>query len=295
LTYGLGLDFLMNNPDLDKLPIEEYSKRVRQNGGYLAQAHPYRSKTNKMLYPIDPHLLDGLEVFNAARFYKGHDRENESAAVYANFHKLPMQAGSDSHKDERPFYSGVELEQKAANVHDIIDAIKQRRVKLVLPAGYKMPAADNTDAGGADMMIQIFSDCHNAQTAVEGLRNYLAGNRGLDVRIADMDDERKEDLMVRNTKKIIIGHHSSFKSRMRSIGAKYDRFGMKYGFDGHLCVLQASKSELKESAADWHQFDTEYFRKYEKFPESDHLRKSQFEFLVDEFIENGLDGFLREG
>jgi hypothetical protein len=293
LTYGLGIDFLLNNPDLDKLPIEEYSKRVRENGGYLAQAHPYRNKNGRMLYPIDPYLLDGIEVFNAARYYKGHDKENENAVAYANFHKLPMQSGSDSHKDDRPFYSGIEMEKRAESVHDIINAIKAKEVKLIIPEGYSLEINDKTSISSSGIMIQILSDCHHAKAAVDKLRNYLANSKGLDVIVADIKDERKDDLMVRNTKKIIIGHHPSTKSRLRTVGLKYDQLGMKYGFNEHLCVLQASKSELKTVSSNMQLFKFNYHQEFGEYPSLEHVRADQFDFMMKHFIENDLAEFIK--
>ena len=44
LTYGLDMDFLRKNENINRMSIEEYSKLVRGNGGYIAQAHPYMVK-----------------------------------------------------------------------------------------------------------------------------------------------------------------------------------------------------------------------------------------------------------
>ena len=59
LTYGLDIDFLLSNKDIDEMPIEAYSALVRANGGYIAQAHPYRRLfMGESEVPIAPHLLD---------------------------------------------------------------------------------------------------------------------------------------------------------------------------------------------------------------------------------------------
>jgi len=135
LTYGLDLDFLISHPGLDKLIIEKYSAIVRENGGYLAQAHPYRSEYYiEHNYPTAPHLLDGVEVFNSMDY----EQSNEKALAFAEKHGLAMQAGTDSHntgnrrhRGGTVHYSGVALKKRAQTIHDLIDAIKTKNIRLI--------------------------------------------------------------------------------------------------------------------------------------------------------------------
>ena len=128
LTYGLGFDFLLENPDLDNMGIEEYSALVRENGGYLAQAHPYRDAYYiDHSFPVAHHLIDGVEVYNS---YDS-DYINNKALAFAIKYDLPMQSGTDSHGRGDIFFSGIILPEKAKSIHDIINAIKIREVKLV--------------------------------------------------------------------------------------------------------------------------------------------------------------------
>ncbi|MDR0293751.1 MAG: PHP domain-containing protein [Oscillospiraceae bacterium] len=130
LTYGLSLDFLLAHPDMDKLPIRQYSGLVRSAGGYLAQAHPFRT-ANWIRNPgaVAPDLMDGVEVYNAGI----PDEANTKAFDFARLHGLPVQAGSDSHHEILPFSSGIALPKKAESIADIIDAIKTNRAELILP------------------------------------------------------------------------------------------------------------------------------------------------------------------
>jgi len=128
LTYGLDLEFLIANPDFDKLDFEEYSALVRRSGGYLAQAHPFRDAYYiEHNYPVAPHLIDGVEVINSvcAR------RENEKALAFAKAHDLPMQAGTDSHMSSGYKYTGIKLRERAGSIHDIIEAIVSKNVTLI--------------------------------------------------------------------------------------------------------------------------------------------------------------------
>jgi len=128
LTYGLGIEFLLAHPNMDKFGIEQYSALVRENGGYLAQAHPYRDRFYiEHNYPVAPHLIDGVEVYNSL------DREsaNTKAFEFAQKNNLPMQAGSDSHDRHNAPYTGIVLPQKAETIHDIIKQIKAREAKIL--------------------------------------------------------------------------------------------------------------------------------------------------------------------
>jgi len=130
LTYGLDWDFLINHPDLHKLDIQEYSTLVRENGGFLAQAHPYRDAAYiQHKLPVDPQYVDAIEVYNLTDA----NSTNKKALTFAEKHNLPGQAGSDSHGAHAHFTSGITLNQRAKNIHDIINAIKNREVEFILP------------------------------------------------------------------------------------------------------------------------------------------------------------------
>jgi predicted metal-dependent phosphoesterase TrpH len=127
LTYGLDMEFLLANPYMDELGIERYSALIRKNGGYLAQAHPYRDEYYiEHNYPVEPHLIDGVEVYNSMDTKKA----NSLAFEFALKNDLPMQSGTDSHGRGTPLYRGIALQKRAKNINDIIEAIKSREAKL---------------------------------------------------------------------------------------------------------------------------------------------------------------------
>ena len=130
LTYGLDMEFLLARPGIDSLPIEDYSGLVRACGGFIVQAHPFRSAYYiKNQFPVAPSLLDGVEVYNASM----PPDVNDKALTFATRHGLPMQAGSDSHNVDLRFASGVALEKKAESIFDIINAVKTGAARLILP------------------------------------------------------------------------------------------------------------------------------------------------------------------
>jgi len=128
LTYGLDLNFLLAHPNFDTLPIEEYSALVRNCGGYLAQAHPYRDAYYiKNKFPVESYLIDAIEVYNSMDT----DSSNNKAYEFAKRNNLPVQAGSDSHHTRHARYSGIKLADKAKDIFDIIDAILAGKVTLI--------------------------------------------------------------------------------------------------------------------------------------------------------------------
>ena len=128
LTYGLGLDFLLSHPNFDILNIHDYSKLVRENGGFLAQAHPYRDEYYvEKPYPVKPKLIDAVEVFNIM----DKSISNYKALEFAEENNLPIQAGTDDHGRGDGSYSGIILQERAESIHDIIKAIKTKKIILM--------------------------------------------------------------------------------------------------------------------------------------------------------------------
>ena len=132
LTYGLGEQFMLNNPHIFDMTVAEYCIFIRKNGGYAAQAHPFRDVASKGVEwgPADPMVLDGVEVYNAGK----KPEVNKAAYEFAKKHNLPMQAGSDSHRaNENAELCGISLYKKAQDIHGIIEAIKLKKAELVIP------------------------------------------------------------------------------------------------------------------------------------------------------------------
>ena len=95
LFYGIDLDFLLNNPDMCEIPIEELCERVRAYGGFSAHAHPFRERDYipKDYKRMDISYLDGLEIYNASN----KNPENIKAEELMKEAGLKFTAGSDNH------------------------------------------------------------------------------------------------------------------------------------------------------------------------------------------------------
>ena len=118
LTYGLDEQWLLDNKDCDKMRISDYCDLVRQSGGYIVQAHPFREADYIELIRLLPRHVDGVEVINACRT----DFENAMADQYADNYKLKKFAGTDNHHGMREKLAAMETTVKANDCKDIIKA-----------------------------------------------------------------------------------------------------------------------------------------------------------------------------
>ena len=299
LTYGLDKDFLLKHKDLDKMPLKEYSKLVRENGGFLAHAHPYRAKRNVSV-PVDLSLFDSVEIYNASSTHKG--KQNAKAIVFAREHNLPVQAGTDAHFPNLKLYSGVALEKRAESIFDIINAIKGRTAEPILqPTEYFLLHGDLDDARNfaqaeeaSDFLVKVFYDCHHAREVAEDLCEYIQEHTEFDTVCAHMDDMGHISKSGKRTKTIILGHHSKAKEMLNNMETlHYDHCGMRYGFNDGTSVLTASKSKIKKSKEIENKFVIDFCKRFDEHPDNMHTRAAQFKYVAMEFIQNGLQDFLK--
>lgn len=122
LIYGLDKNWLKSNPNILDWSLEEHNQRVREDGGFVVHAHPFRERWYIPHIRLFPDLVDGVEVINIGNAKDIHD---EKAKEYAIKHNLPMIAGTDTH-DFMKEYSGVAFEQKLKDINDFIMKVKSR-------------------------------------------------------------------------------------------------------------------------------------------------------------------------
>lgn len=91
LIYGLTQEELGEMDCPCFLPLNRTLSLVRQAGGLLFQAHPFR----EYLCCMPPELLDGVEAINAN---PRHDSHNDRALAFARENGLLRVAGSDVHQ-----------------------------------------------------------------------------------------------------------------------------------------------------------------------------------------------------
>lgn len=92
LLYGVPEDFPKRYPELYDMTLAELRPLVKQHGGAMIQAHPYRRKKNL----LDVAYLDGVEV-NCHPQYGKSDSANMVAIAEEN--DLILTCGGDYHAD----------------------------------------------------------------------------------------------------------------------------------------------------------------------------------------------------
>ncbi len=121
LTYGLDKDFLLAYPDMLSWPIEKYLRVVREHGGFVSQAHPYRKAWYIKSIRIFPEHVDAAEVRNASHNDPLFD---ELALEMANKYSLFQTGGSDTHFAEILNGGGMEFDHELTSISDFIRSVK---------------------------------------------------------------------------------------------------------------------------------------------------------------------------
>ncbi len=95
LVYGITPAFLYAHPELRDADLPTLCGLVRNAGGLVFQAHPYRVRDyiQNPWEPLPTDLLDGVEAYN---LHNG-EVENARAEQFAVKHGLLTVAGSDDH------------------------------------------------------------------------------------------------------------------------------------------------------------------------------------------------------
>lgn len=128
LLYGITPDFVYAHPEMIDGELSTISNAVRDFGGLVFQAHPYRSRDyiKDPMKNLDIQYLDGIEAYN----YANPDGENELAFEYAKEHNLLMSAGSDAHLEQtdRRFYVGFDRRIRTSS--NLVDALRENNYTL---------------------------------------------------------------------------------------------------------------------------------------------------------------------
>ncbi|NLP34920.1 MAG: histidinol-phosphatase [Clostridiales bacterium] len=127
LIYGLDIPWLKKHPEIMSWTVEEQYRRVREAGGLVVHAHPFRERDYIKEIRLFPDAVDAVEVINIGNDKKEFD---EKAKEYAEQHKLLMTAGTDSHGYEKR-RSGVSFDHKLTDIDDFIRSIKSGKYKLI--------------------------------------------------------------------------------------------------------------------------------------------------------------------
>lgn len=93
LVYGLDEDWYFAHPEIMEMERKEELKLMRDSGGLVVHAHPFREADYIGHIRLFPQSVQGVEIINAAR----KDHENKMAGIYAEEYNFYRTAGSDNH------------------------------------------------------------------------------------------------------------------------------------------------------------------------------------------------------
>jgi hypothetical protein len=127
LIYGLDREWLLEHPEIVRWTRDEQFREVRNYGGCVVQAHPFRQHDYIHTIHLAPYFVDALETANAGN----HDAAYDSLAYeFARILGLPAVAGSDMH-DVRDLFTaepyGVELEKKLSSINEYVRILLRGR------------------------------------------------------------------------------------------------------------------------------------------------------------------------
>lgn len=143
LIYGVELDFLLANPDIPEITLDELVRRVHEQGGVVIQAHPYRSRSyvNMAVGPrID--IVDGIEIYNC-----GNLREDDLKAFVLSKHfDGIITCGGDIHNagSEDVGMAGVVFPCRVSSSKAFAEQLRKREHQFIV-GGKIMPEIKKSD------------------------------------------------------------------------------------------------------------------------------------------------------
>lgn len=131
LTYGIDLDFLLANPNLHLKPLSEYYRLVREAGGFVSMAHPFRRAPyiDPDVEP-QPQYLDAAEIFN----FTNEEDENREAADFAEKHGLLATSGGDVHSIHAAGVgmAGIALKKRPSSNLELAGILRSGDYRLII-------------------------------------------------------------------------------------------------------------------------------------------------------------------
>lgn len=130
LIYGIGLDFLLANPDIPRISLDEFVRRVKAAGGIVVHAHPYRDRPYvNMNVPPRVEICDGIEVHNICN----NPGEDKKALALTRGTDYIITSGGDMHwaEDPRLGQSGIVLPYRVHDEKEFAAALKRGDQKFI--------------------------------------------------------------------------------------------------------------------------------------------------------------------
>jgi hypothetical protein len=125
VIYNLNKDWLMANRDTFSSRPSEIFEKIRNAGGFIIHAHPFKEANYIECIRLYPRSVDAVETFNA----NCGEFANDFAKTYAKSYGLLETAGSDFHRLGQRLLTGMETQSQCGSIDALINAIKNRQAK----------------------------------------------------------------------------------------------------------------------------------------------------------------------
>ena len=129
LIYGLDKEWLLEHDDILSWSVKKQYRMVKEGGGMVIHAHPYREAPYIPEIRLYPDYVDGAEVYNVSNDNLD-IMFNKRAYEYAKKYDLSMTGGSDIHSLP-PMAGGMEFNYELKSIQDFIDAVKNKKGKVI--------------------------------------------------------------------------------------------------------------------------------------------------------------------
>jgi hypothetical protein len=128
LIYGLDKTWLLEHPEVRTWTREEQYRIVKQSGGCVVQAHPFRQRAYISRIILSAGCVDAVEAVNG-----GHEDPSFDALAYRYAKKIgkPVTAGTDIHDASAIYYGdifGVYSNKKLTCIEDYVAMILNNEV-----------------------------------------------------------------------------------------------------------------------------------------------------------------------
>ena len=128
LVLGISPEWLKAHPEIRDMKRVPFFKTIKDAGGYVIQAHPFRIRYYVSDIRLSLDYVDAVEVFNLG----DDDKYSRRSFEYAKNLGLPMTGGTDVHSIEnREIVGGVALEKEVFSIEELIAEIRNRRATPV--------------------------------------------------------------------------------------------------------------------------------------------------------------------
>jgi DNA polymerase III alpha subunit len=131
LVYGLDKDWLLDHPEVKTWTRGEQYRAVKEAGGCVVQAHPFRQRYYISKVVLSTGCVDAVEAANGGN----DDCSFDALALrYAKKMNKPMVAGTDIHDASIIYHGdifGVYLDRKLNSIKDYVKAVCNNKIAAI--------------------------------------------------------------------------------------------------------------------------------------------------------------------